>query len=315
MVEVSSLDGAFKVFEAFGFQSFSIKSELTLKAGKRQMICAKIYLAIVWAVFMLSFALLFLLIWKKSPDPSDKENLNFFALVFFSACMLASVYARQSMAILRKRHMIKFFKNAEEISKTSYREFNHEINYRKLERPMKATMTLFLLQYIVVQVVIEFISKSTYDRVLNSLRVNIFESIVLTFVQFNFYAQIVLFNLEQLKRLLKENLCNAHAFIPQGNFVRAICKSEVRKIYAMRKIFCLIKEMADQFNIVMGFGVLFGLLLTVLSLVRHGYSLFMIMSGYELESVGSKSSRPQQFVLIVNPKHQLTFSLQSVSLF
>lgn len=297
MNEITTLDGVFKIFEVFGFQTFSIESELNPKTENRRRVWSTLYLLLVWATFTTSLLLISKMIWEEFSETFGQEGLSFFMKFVDTTNLLVSVFAMLLLALLRKRNMIKFFKDAREISRIWKQEFNHEVNYRQLKHAMLVINVCFVLHYVVAQAVVMLLKESAYDRMLNSFRAIIYESVFLMDVQFNFYVQIIRFNLKQLIRVMSENLCDAQVVVSQENRDRS---SQTMKILACRKIFFLIKKMSDEVNSAMGAVVLLMLTQIILSFLRNGFTFFMFIGGYDNGNIGGEPCLLMEVECVIN---------------
>lgn len=287
---VSSLGGVFKVFEVFGFQTYSIESKLNQKSGIRRSIWSKLHLTFVWAINAL---LLLVLPLKQLNDYLDSEKHHtpqFFVDFLGYTSTFVLVCVNLVMSLMRKRCFIKFFKNADEISRLCCNEFGYLINYKKLKRFLMFINALFILQLMAFLGFLISSEKSLIEKFFDFLRLITFELVILTFVQLIFFVQIIHFNLEHFKRLIKRTLNVAFVDPPRKYRVHRIMPrhANTKKIRAITKIFCLIKEMTDQINKAMRFVVLIGLMLVVLSSIRNGHMLFMLIRGFGNETIAGK---------------------------
>lgn len=285
MNQISSLDSVFKVFEAFGLQNFSLKLELSLKPNKRRAFWSKLHLMFVWSFLSLALFVFLSNVDLEDPDLQDANSLHLFLKCLALSSILGSVYSGLAVTLVRNCCFIKFFKSAEKISKISSQEFQHEANYSKLKRTLGSRMIVFVLQLVSAIIYVTFTAyvKGGVEHFFYLILVtSLLEVLVLIFIKFNFYIWIINFQLILLLDLMGPFDRRTQILLGSNR------PNETRKVLAIRKIFCLIVEMADQVNRSMGVIMLFFLMLAAVSFIRNGYKIFMILAGHDGLSVQSE---------------------------
>jgi 7tm Chemosensory receptor len=116
------------------------------------------------------------------------------------------------------------------------------------------------------------------------------------FVKYNFYAQVVNFELNIVKKMLEDGFAEssqAKSFTSSSEG-GIICVQEkhpqhANKLFAIRKIVYCVKDMITQVNSSMGLVVFLILAMSIVSLIRNVYDLVMLITGqFSSENGGRK---------------------------
>lgn len=282
MENVSNLDKFFKLFQFIGLQCFSLNHLITDR--KYPSVYYRFYL-----MFLLSWITTFG-VWNFNNYIKNTSNnylhviikfLNFVNYVSsINVCLLLSFFQHQQL--------LRFFSNSEKISIMSFNQFNHKTNFKKF----KQNVTFWLIGF--AMLLVKLFYDLFYSLGFSGNFSDYFESscwwLIAVFVyaivlRFNFYVRLINFHLSLVNCLIRENFLNKLSEVPvlTGKKIQLVKmhpqKYVLRKqILTLRKIFILIREMANIVNSTMGFLILMRLVMIITNMIRFGYDLLRNIS-------------------------------------
>lgn len=183
--------------------------------------------------------------------------------------------------------LVNFFRKAEQISNYFSNEFNYKVNFAKMKKPLAVCYFLYFILFVSLS---QFLGYFKQEDAYNKFIKPSFWMIIAIYIQvivmrFNFYVRVVNFLLESLTDLVKENfLCNHNKFDGKMEIieVRKICPNEFierSKVITIRKIYSLIKDMANIINQTMGLVVFLRIFMIITNMIRYGYDFLSDIYG------------------------------------
>lgn len=278
MERLSALSNCFKIFEIVGLQFFTLNSGDKLTTGQ-QSTCFKLLIAAAWMLILPGLVVNLL---TSFIDPKvEKSTISVMVEIVIDISMTIAVLLTPVLSVLKNSQLEKFFLNVQKISEICALELYFNVNYQNLKRSLKKFVMAFVSFYVffIFTMIVDFKSSQTiFDLFMSIIGVITIFYVHLIVLRFNFYAQLVNFLLNILKLLVVENLSKENGKTLQ---VITVTKNidELQKIIILRKIYILIREMAQILSEVMGLPILFELTVATTSLTSHLFKFALIIVG------------------------------------
>lgn len=284
MNNISVLDIFSKVFQILCLQCFSLKSVNEKTKGKYPSIYYTVYI-----IFILAGSTVFAFMGYKNFSSTSKADnyLNLVIKFLNFANYFGSIFFCLIFTFVKNLKLLRFFQLSTKIANLCSTEFNHDINFKKLRKPLAVPLILYSLLFIVL-----FFRLAKFS-VSSGIFVDVVEPvcwlIIVVFIfaivfRFYFYVCIVNFHLEVLRVLITENFSSESEQTvfdrKTMQIMRVYSNMHLKrgKIVVLRKIYMMIKEMASCVNETMGFAILLRLLMIISNMIRFGYDFLRNIS-------------------------------------
>lgn len=287
MENIPSLNKFTLVFQIFGLQYFSLK-ELNGKPATKYPNGFFQVQAVLWIILSFTFFAFTFEDYRATPTDPDANFLNIIIKFLNSTNYSTSISICVIFTFLTHSKLTKFFNIADEISSSFFAEFDFKVNFKQIKL-ISSLSYLVTLPYVITlsQYLQFFQGVNFYDQFIRpTMWFLIGIHIIIYVLRFNFYVQILNLLLTCLKSLIRENFSRKIFFnskIKKKSFeVWKICPNdftENKKIVTMRKIYLLIKEMADIINDTMGFIVFMHLFIIITNVIRFGHEFLSDIYG------------------------------------
>lgn len=310
MENISTLNKLTWPFQVLGLQCFSLKNFSKKPSG---YFCFVTVFWIVWASAFVAFTF-------EDFKITTSANVNYLSLVIkFSnfTNYSTSIFICVTSTYLNHSKLMEFFRNSERISNLFLYEFNYKINFRRMKKGLIVSYLLYLIFFTTLPYFLTFFEGTEiYTRYVKPtfwLIIGIYIQIIV--IRFSFYVRVVNFLLKILADLIRENFSKSQLPKPdvKGKFVEVwkVCPNnylENRKVVVLRKIYLMIKEMADCINETMGLIIFIRLFMVITNMIRFGYDFLSDIYG----SVSSLSSIWCKLLTFSNRHCMIKLSLSTI---
>lgn len=279
MADVTVLDKFTWQFQILGLQFFSIKNlHEDSKIKKFPSLC-RCFLMIFWIILV---TVLIYIAHEKSNILATKNLLSLVVrFTNYIAGIIAMYYCLFS-SFMQHSKLETFFLKSKQISKLFSDEFNHQSDFREMRKSL-IIFTLINLSYS-INISYQY-TKTAFENfddlvlILHSIFHSINEVFLTFFIfRFYFYVSIVVFHLKEMKILMCKSF-NDDFEISNGKIIKVWTvnsqklthRNDEKNILVLRKVYYLIKEMADIVNDTMGFLVLLQMLMFISTVILYGF--------------------------------------------
>lgn len=256
-------------FQVLGLQSFSLKNVNLSKNTKYPSLAYKFYSVLLIIILSSTFGILMHMTAELDEEAVSENELNSIIKFLMALLFANTLYASVIASVLKYFYMAEFFRVSSEISKLCSNEFNFDINYKVLKSESIKKYWLIAVATLILNIVMigMFYSSGPLHHHLISIILATF--LIFAVLRFAFYVTIINFHLKLLTQMVR-------IFFANPNNFKIYPK---RKIKILRKVYCLIQQMAAMVNNAFGFNLLMLLALIVFAFIRQGYRMFMILIG------------------------------------
>jgi hypothetical protein len=273
MENISTLDKFSWPFQVIGLQCFSLQNINTLNKRKYKH-GIFIFFLLIWLIF---FGLLS--VYEFNISTSNVSNYLGFVITFMNYINYNTSIGLSFIQTYLKHHkLVKFFQNSAKISSYCETEFHYKTNFSSMKRKLMIWIIIYFTYF----------SIFCYQKFSVSSRNNIIEDYILPIFwvqvvilinmvvfRFNFYVQIINFHLEDMKTLIQEHFANdfniSAKFGDEILKIRSNRSIERKKVYVLRKMYLLLKEMGSIVDETMGLIVFLRLFMVSTHFIRFGY--------------------------------------------
>lgn len=277
---LSALKNCFKIFEIVGLQFFTLNSSDKMITGQHSR-CFKLLIVAAW-MLILPGLVVFLI--PSYIDPNiEKSAISIIVVVVINVSTTTAVILTPVLSFFKNSQLKKFFINAQKTSEICSQELYFNVNYQNLKRPLNKFMIIFLSLYAIL--IFTLIADFTGSQALSTLLMTVVTLIPIFFthlivLRFNFYVQVINFLLNVLKQLVLKNLSKEKDNSAPTQVV-TVTKNidDLQKIIALRKIYILIREMAQIVSGVMGIPILLELIVSTTGLTKNLFTFALIIVG------------------------------------
>lgn len=164
--------------------------------------------------------------------------------------------------------MVDFFLKSKQISKLFLDEFEFKIDFRKTRKKFLLFILIDLI-YLACLIYLFLVRIASLDDLAKAFSFIFWVSKVIfinfAIFRFHFYVSIVAFHLKEIEHLMqKASMIEKSRKVSRKN-------SDAKKVLVIRKVYLLIKEMAEIVNNTMSFLVLLRLLIFVSNVILVGF--------------------------------------------
>lgn len=289
MENIASFDVCTKPFEVLGLQCFSLKS--LKNVGKYPSNNYKLYMIVFYAFLSFTHGTLIFTAYTMHKDTTVENNLNRMMKHFIYSNFTLLQLACLIMSYFKNFRYVQFFRNVEKISTICSFEFHHKIVYKKLRKSLLTALISYAIFYVGINVytvaIFDYVTRPLMELPMEIISLFPFLFLHMAVIRIGFYVHIVNFHLKVLRNLITGQFAKEFQFY-DNNFPSSELKVQKtfvpknnlkRKVLTLRKIFMLIKEMANHVEETMGIIVLLMLLMMITSITRNGYKIFMVFTG------------------------------------
>lgn len=275
MEGVSTLEKVTWPFQLLGLQNFSLKN--VEKTSKSKVFLEKFsFLTLFWIGWASIFALFLVDDFKK---PSEFKNYLYIIFKFLNFVNYSSaVFIAVIFSVVKHSKLVSFFQKSNQVTNYCLHEFNHSLKFHRFKSHFAIFYVFKIIYFSLVTLYIPFPKNSgIVDEFVKPI-FWIIETICLdafTF-RFYFYVRIVNFHLENLSELVRGKFGKVRS---DSFKISATNSNEKRRIAILRKIYLLLREMADCINDSMGLIFSIQLFMLIVNIVRFGYEFFINIDG------------------------------------
>lgn len=263
MESIEALSGFFKLFQFFGLQHFSLRDVINKSQSRRSKIFHFVYFIFLFTVNMLAATdYVYHLVQLREKNIPTKNMLTILIRFSFNVGLVAAIVAGLFECFVNMHRFKMIIALAIRINQIFSSDFNVHSNYPKLRRELAIKfISFFLVTLMLICFMLTTANKIHIKFVIVFLVPMLLVSMVL--IAFNFYVQLVNFQLENLVSVVMVTFGRA----PQMQLARSLAL----KALSMRRCYFLICKMAKLVNNVLRLSILIVVTILVIGLISTIY--------------------------------------------
>lgn len=265
MESIENLSQFFKFFEICGLQHFSLKDVGRNKQSKLLKCCRGFYFSMLLFINSISILMFFVnLIIGIDETILATHLMSILIRLVFNVGVIAAILAGLAETLLNKKKFQKILIVLMKLSITFSVELNHKLNYVSFKKKMSVKVSTFYLFATLLMVFI--ISGNTFGiaEAIGALFVMVPNVFVVTImVVFNFYIELVNFQLENLDKALMKT------FLSCGNVQNV--QNHKNKMLSIRQCYQVVCEISKLVNKVLRYAIFLVVVVFIIGLVNKTY--------------------------------------------
>lgn len=277
MDSISSLNNCSRIYQVLGLQCFSLNIVDEKKEKKYPSIGRTIYLLVITIIITYINWAYFESINSKTvyAETIQENNLVYVIKVSLAILQVAVGIVTLLSSYFKHSRLQEFFMNSEKISDIYLRELSYRVDYKKFKTHLEIVtvvcVVLFAI-YIIIGISL-FRNVPLGEFIFGLLFILPLLFHLMMHVRFYFYVATVNFHVKILRSLILRCLEPTLDFV---GLRKVITQRNSREVVAWKKVYVLLKDMANDVNDSQGFTVLCLISIIIINITRFGYQLYMI---------------------------------------
>lgn len=287
---IGELDICTVFFEVIGLQYFSLKS-LTIKSAGT----SPSWIRLTYFLFVLICSTVFCVIYLSYSFGDQEEKLNAKNILMFiiensiNVGMFVVIWTSLIQSYLTTAKIKTMFLNVNEMVRIVRHEFGKKTDFKQIRKDAWKRLALSLVAFCIfhgILAVIAVLQRGPYAIISVFFGSSPILMLIFILYKFIFFATMINYQLDLIEHLLTESfqyqpiriIDNINMYLDPSS-PRIPRDDYFRKLFAIRKIYCLVYDNSLLVNESNGFSIFCVIVTMTVALTGSGYQLFLIIMG------------------------------------